>query len=352
MKKKVFAGIVILALVFGVLLSGCDDSPDDNNNNTNTTPEWATGFYNFPTGRVDNVEGRLTINNLLNSEVLLFYEKVDKDRYIGTVGSLGTVRVKMPEQNFYSIIAVQKSNYIERRGQAAQFHEMAYYSNTQAYTIAVSPSSFWGGAIWRFNNHTKYWVEVRKSDLTENYAVIQPDAKTVNVPIPIDQAFEYSLFFSRELKYNGMIIAKVETTTPMNMGLFQTSPSYLTHVTDISASGLVPDTKPFVMVINNSSEGVRVFYSGSIRTNGSPSGEFIVNSGQRALFSGFEPGDDSVNLNFRSPNWGLNHRYVPESQSMPMLKDKVYEITIPSGAQPVAADITVTQHDAVPYFGW
>jgi len=353
MKRKVFAGIVVLALVFGGLLASCDDgNNDNNNNNTDTTPEWATGFYNFPTGRVDNVEGRLTINNLLNSEVLLFYEKVDKDRYIGTVGSLGTVRVKMPEQNFYSIIAIQKSNYIERRAQAAQFHEMAYYSNTQAYTIAVSPSSFWGGAIWRFNNHTKYWVEVRKSDLTENYAVIQPDAKTVNVPIPIDETYEYTLFFSRELKYNGMIIAKVETTTPMNMGLFSTSSSYLTHVTDIVANDLVPNTKPFVMVINNSSEGVRVFYSGSQKTNGSPSGDFVVNSGQRALFSGFEPGDQALNINFRSPNWGVNHRYVPESQNLAFAKDMVYEITIPSGATPAASAITVAGTAAVPYFGW
>jgi len=350
MRRKVFAGILVLALVFGVLLVGCDEGGDGGGNSNNTTPEWATGFYNYPAGRVDSVAGRLTIKNTLSSEVLLFYEKVDKANYIGTIGNLGEVRVKMPEQKFYAIIAVQKANYVERKEQASQYHEMAYYSDTQAYTISVSPSSLWGGGIWRFNNYTNYWVEVRKADLSQNYAVIQPNAKMVNIPIEIGEIYDYSLYYSRDLKYNGMIIAKVETTNPKLDDAVQVNAQNPTHVTDIQNVNVSANTKPYVMVINNCSVAVRVFYGGTQKTNGAPAGDILVPSGQRLLFAGFEPGDLTTNLNFRASSWQTNHRYVPESQDMTMASDKVYEVTIPSGAEPAASAITVTEVNASNYF--
>jgi len=345
MKRKVFAVFLILALVFGLLIIGCDG---DNNNNT-TDPIY-DGFYNYPTGRVDSVGGRLTINNTLNSEVLLFYEKVDKENYIGTIGNLGSVRIKMPEQKFYAIVAVQKSNYEERRGQASQYHEMAYYSDTQAYTISVSPSSLWGGGIWRFNNYTNYWVEVRKADLSQNYAVIQPNAKMVNIPIEIGEIYDYSLSYSRDLKYNGMIIAKVETSNPKLDDSVQVNAQNPTHVTDIENVNVQPNTKPYALVINNASVAVRVFFGNTQKTNGAPAGDIIVPSGQRLLFSGFEFGDSTTLINFRAASWQTNHRYVPNTQNMPMMFDKVYEITIPSGAEPSAADITVVEVNASNYF--
>jgi len=346
MKRKVFTGIVVLALVFGGLLASCDDGNNDNNN----TDSIYNGFYNYPTGRVDSNAGRLTIKNTLNSEVLLFYEKVDKGNYIGTIGNLGEIRVKMPEQKFYAIIAVQKANYEERKAQASQFHEMAYYSDTQAYTISVSPSSLWGGGNWRFNNYTNYWVEVRKADLSQNYAVIQPNAKMVNIPIEVGAIYDYSLYYSRDLKYNGMIIAKVETTNPKLDDSVQVNAQNPTHVTDIENVNVTANTKPYVMVINSASVAVRVFYGGTQKTNGAPAGDIIVPSGQRLLFAGFEPGDLTTNLNFRASSWVTNHRYVPESQSIIMASDKVYEVNIPSGAEPAASAITVVEVNATNYF--
>jgi len=341
--------IMVTGLIFGLV--GCDLFGNNNNNNEGKDdgPEWAKDFYNYPTGRVDTT-GLLTINNTIASETLLFYEKVDKDNYIGTIGSLGSVRVKMPDQKFYAIIAVQKDNYIERKAQADQFHQMAYYSNTQAYTISVSPSSIWGGGNWRFNNYTNYWVEVKKADLSQNYAVIQPNAKSVNIPIEIGVIYDYSLYYSRDLKYNGMIIAKVETTNPKKDDVVQVNADNPTRVTDIEDVNVTANTKPYVMVINNSAVGIRVFYSNTQKTNGAPQGDITVQSGQRLLFAGFEPEDLTTNLNFRAASWQTNHRYVPESQSMPMQRDKVYEVTIPSGAEPAASAITVTEVDASTYF--
>ena len=349
--QKFTVFIMVTGLIFGLV--GCDlfdnNSNNSNNNGGNDTGGPWEGFYNYPTGRVDTA-GLLTINNTIASEVLLFYEKVDKDNYIGTIGSLGSVRVKMPDQKFYAIIAVQKDNYIERKAQAAQFHEMAYYSNTQAYTISVSPSSIWGGGNWRFNNYTNFWVEVKKADLSQNYAVIQPNAKSVNIAIEVGSIYDYSLYYSRDLKYNGMIIARVETTNPKLDDVVQVNAQNPTHVTDIQDVNVTANTKPYVMVINGSSVGIRVFYSATQKTNGTPQGDIVVPGGQRMLFSGFEPGDSTASLNFRAASWQTNHRYVPESQSMPMQRDKVYEVTIPSGAEPAASAITVKEVDASTYF--
>jgi len=63
MKRKVFAGIAILALVFGVLLAGCDVNPDDNNNNNSTTDNinWA----NEPSGT-------LNVSNNTSKDMVLF----------------------------------------------------------------------------------------------------------------------------------------------------------------------------------------------------------------------------------------------------------------------------------------
>ena len=138
--------IWILLLAVG-LVWGCSDDPKE-------TDSIFGSFYNYPTGRV-NPNGLLTINNTIASEVLLFEGSVDPEKYIGTVSSLGSVKIRFPEEKFYTIIAVQKSNYIERLAQAAQFNSLTYYSNTQPYTIPVSPSSTWGGGNWVFNNNTR-----------------------------------------------------------------------------------------------------------------------------------------------------------------------------------------------------
>jgi hypothetical protein len=353
MKKMLRFSVLVLIMGFILGLTGCDPNKDDDEDNGHV-PEWAKGFHNYPTGRVDPNAGRLTINNTLASEVLLFYEKVEGDKYIGTIGSLSSVRVKMNEQKLYNIIAIRKDNYIERRAQAQQFHEMTYYSNTQTYTISVSPSSSWGGGNWRFNNYTNFWVEVKKSDLTQNYAVIAPNAKSVNIPIEIGEIYDYDLYYSKDLKLDGIIIAKVETTNPKLADSVQVNAQNPTHVTDIQNVDITANTKPYVMVINTCSVAVRVFYATTQKTNGAPQGDIIVPGGQRLLFSGFEPGDLTTSLNFRAASWSTNHRYVPEMtpgtwDGKTMANDKVYEVTIPTGAEPAASAITVTEVNANKY---
>jgi hypothetical protein len=344
-KQSIFLGFL---LVFGLILgfTGCDAvAGDDDGKKTDPIYE---GFHNYPTGRVDSNNGRLSITNTIKDEVLLFEGKVDKDNYIGTVGSFGTVKIKMLDEKFYTIIAVQKSNYEERRAQAAQFNSLTYYSNTQPYSVSVSPSTTWGGGNWVFNNNTNYWVQVKKSDLSQNYAVIAPNALRVTVPIGIGEIYDYFLYFSRELKYDGKVIALVETTDRSQSNTASVNaanPTYTTTINNVSVPS--SNIKPAVMVKNNSNKTVRVYYANTQKTNGSPGGDFVVVGGQNQLISGFDAGNNTTTINFGANSWEQN-KYVLAGQSMNMAADKVYEITIPNSED--ASQITVTEVNASTYY--
>jgi len=336
-----------VALIFSLILAGCSDDATDDDKKDQPNPIYA-GFYNYPTGRVDVNSGRLTINNAIADEVLLFEGKVDKDNYIGTVSSLGSVKIKLPDEKFYTIIAIQKANYEERQAQAAQFNSLTYYSNTQPYTISVSPSTTWGGGNWVFNNNTNYWVQVKKADLSQNYAVIQPNAQRVTVPIGVGEIYDYFLYFSRELKYEGKVIALVDFTDRSQANTASVNASNPTFTTTINNTA-VPSSniKPAVMVKNNSSKTVRVYYANTQKTNGAPGGDFVVVGGQSQLVSGFEINDDTKTISFNALAWEQN-KQVPASASMPMLADKVYEITIPNNED--ASQITVVEAEASKYY--
>jgi hypothetical protein len=343
--------LLIAALVFG--LAGCpvsddDDNKNGNNNGKNETNPIYTGFYNYPTGRADTNNGRLTVNNAITGEVLLFNGTVDKDNYIGTVGSLSSVKIRLPEEKFYTIVAVLKANYEERLAQAAQFNSLTYYSNTQGYTVSVSPTNTYGGGNWVFNNNTNYWVQVKKADLSQNYAVIAPNAQRVTVPIGVGDIYDYFLYFSRELKYEGKVIALVESTDRSQANTASVNTANPTFTTTINNVNIPSNSiKPAVMLKNNSNKTVRVYYASTQKTNGSPGGDFVVVGGQSQLISGFEINDDAATISFNALAWEQNLK-VPASQSKPMLSDKVYEITIPNSED--ASQITVNEVNASNYY--
>jgi hypothetical protein len=345
MKKILRFWVFLLVAGFVLGLAGCSDG--SGGGSEDETPDWAAGFYNFPTGRV-NSTGTLTITNQIASEVLLFEGTVDKDKYIGTAGSLSSVKIKMPEEKFYTIVAVDKANYIERRGQAAQFNSLTYYSNLQPYTVPVTPSSTWGGGNWVFNNNTNYWVQVKKADLSMNYAVIAPNAQRVTIPIGVGEIYDYFLYFSRELKYDGRTIALVDFTDRSQSNTAQVSNSAPTFTTNINNAN-VPSSniKPAVMVINNASQTVRVYRSNTQMTNGAPGGDFVVVGGQRQLISGFEINDLTTVINFQALAWETP-KYVPVTQEWSMIADKVYEITIPISGE--ASGITASEVNASKYY--
>jgi hypothetical protein len=303
------------------------------------------GFYNYPTGRVDQ-NGLLEIRNTINKPTLLFNGTVEKVNYIGTIDSLSSVHVKLPEEKFYTIVAVEKENYEERRTQAAQFNVLTYYSNIQPYSVTVSPSSSYGGGSWVFNNNTTFWVQIKKADLSQNYAVIAPNAQRVIIPIAMNTPYDYFVYFSKELKYNGKTVALVETTDRSQANTAQATDDRPSYTTSINPTNVPSNNvKPAIMLKNNSSKSVRVYYSTSQMTNGAAGGDLVITGGASQLVSGFETGDNTNIIEFSAIAWERNKK-VPVD--MEMEANKIYEITIPNNEE--ASGITVVEVDASKYY--
>jgi hypothetical protein len=314
-----------------------------NPDNPNTSGPY-TGFYNYPTGRV-NQGGLLEVKNSIAKDTLIFNGTVEKENYLGTISPLGSVHLKLPEEKFYTIVAVEKENYEERLAQAAQFNVLTYHSNSQAYSVTVSPSNTYGGGTWVFNNNTSFWVQIKKTDLSQNFAVIAPNALRVMIPIAMNTPYDYFVYFSKELKYNGKVVALVETTDRSQANTAQATdlnPVYTTPISPVNAS---PSIKPAVLLKNNSNKGVRVYYANQQKTNGAAGGDLVINGGASQLVSGFETGDNTNVIEFNAVAW-VENKKVPVS--MVMAANKVYEITIPNNEE--ASGITVTEVDSSQYY--
>jgi hypothetical protein len=301
-------------------------------------------FYNYPTGRVDQ-GGKLQVKNTIDKNVLLFNGTVEKGNYLGTIDPFGSVQLKLPDEKFYTIVAVEQGLYEEKLTQAAQFSTLTYHSTLQAYSVTVSPSSTYGSATWTFNNNTTYWVQIKKADLSENYAVIAPSAQRVSIPIKPNEAYDYFVYFSKELKYNGKVVALVETTDRSQANTAIASDATPTYTTTIKATDVPTNIKPAVMLKNNSGKTVRVYYANKQMANGTVGGDLVIPGGATQLISGFETGDNANVIEFNALAWEHNKK-VPVD--MVMAENKVYEITIP--ASEAASGITVEEVDGSKYY--
>jgi len=342
MKKKVFAGIVILTLVFGVLLSGCDE--DDNTDPGNQTPTVYKDFENYPTGMAKS-NGMLTISNKANKATLLFYGTAAPERYVATVDPLGVVKVNLPSEGPYSIIAIDKAAYETQGFKASQTNEFTFFSNTQAFSISVSPTATWGAGILRVNNYSDYWVQLKSPDNTQTYGVIQPKAMLVNIPVS-NGTYHFIPNFYKQIRVNNTIVGVIDMPVTAQANSFTVEDSDLLHIFDFVNSDVSPNTTPIVQIRNRSSVGIQVFRSGNQMVDGTLRDDYIVNSGRDSFISGFKQGDNTNEINFRAIAWQQNHRYVP--QDITMEYGRAYIITLPQSG--LAADIIVEDEDATPFF--
>lgn len=289
-------------------------------------PEVFKEFANYPLGK-QNEEGTLTLKNQVNSKVLVFTDSVSPQNYIATISALESVKVKLSSGKFYNIVAVQQSVYEENPTLASQISKLVYYSDTQAYTVSVSPENLTGSATWIFNNNTNYWVSVEHVDNSgETYAVIAPNAKRVAIPVQKNNSYPYKLIYKKELKYNNMTIAVAEKTSmeENDEASFYNLTSFTTDLNGTAAQEY-DDLAPTVQFINNTGKTVRV-YNGQIQLSdaGSVTDDYTLASGITAFFTSFTEGSNSSALNVRSVAWNGNQSC---SKSLAFENGKVYVVT-------------------------
>jgi hypothetical protein len=334
--------ILVLALMAAILFASCDEPEEVSSN------EKYKDFYNYPDGR-KNATGTLEIRNTVASPVLLFTDSVSPANYIGTAESLNSIKVKLPEEKFYTIVAVDRATWEERGEQASQFSDLTYYSNLQPYSMTVSASDTFGAGEWIINNNTSYWVSFIKADQSGIiFAVTAPNAKRVTVPVKLNETFDYIPHFYKELKYQGRVIALVESDVLSAADTVFTTDANPRFHTDIGTDITPPsaDIQPAVFVTNSSDKTVRVF-SGTNKqlSNGASGVDFALTSGMSQLFTGLEAGTSTKSINFSSIAW-TSREYVSEDTTMAI--NKVYRIVLNGTGGTYST--TVTEEDAEVYF--
>jgi hypothetical protein len=348
-------GLIILALVGVVLVivgcEGCDDPNDPKDPYKPEVPAKYKDFYNYPVGRTTGT-GTLKITNLVASPALLFTDSVAPSNYIGTVESLNSVKVRLPEQKFYTIVAVDRETWEERGDLAAQYSELTYFSNAQPYSISVTASNTWGGGTWYIYNQTNYWVSFKKSDKSGIiYAVAPPNALRFSVPVEVGKNIDYLPSFYKELKYDGKVIALVESDMPSEVDTVVTSVSRPTFTTTIGGQGIQPpgtDIKPAIFVSSTADRSVRVFSGQNNQLSAIgmlPGEDFAIGSGDTQMFTDLTDGLNTNSINFLLPD-GTR---VNVAEDITMEKNKVYRIVL-GGTRTNGYTTTVTVQEASTYF--
>ena len=167
MKRKVFAGIVILALVIGVLFVGCGESKDDNNNNN--TNDAYTQYYD-PTFRGNN-NGTVEVINPTSHKMLLFRRGALLDsNIIGGVHPSDTMQVNFSDRSDFTvggyeiIYAIKQSEYESKKGNSEiDYSAMITYRNNSRFRITLQ-SRYDGNYVFQCFNRSEDWpMEIRKN---------------------------------------------------------------------------------------------------------------------------------------------------------------------------------------------
>ena len=353
MKKKRILNLVIFwcLLVMCFVMVGCDNLTEIIGDDV---PAVYNGFYNYPIGRVDPT-GTLTVQNKAAAKVLLFNGTVEPNNFLGIVDSLSSVKLKLPEEKFYSIVAVDASNYEEKTTQAVQTSEMTYYSNAQAFTVSVSTSGSFGAGTMLINNPTSYWVTIKATDLSQNYAVVAPNALRVAVPIEMNEPYDYKVIFTKEVTLNGKVIAVIETTDanlPNTAWVDSESPIFPITIGD---SGINPSSslKPSILVKNSTNtRSIYCLKGNSYLSNGAvAAGNFVLVAGREQLFVDLNAGDRLSTINFENNAWTENkmgHLYMTDDTVLE--NGKVYIIEVTGEILGDRACSLVSVEDAEEYF--
>jgi hypothetical protein len=268
------------------------------------------------------------------------------------VEGLNSVKVKLPEEKFYTFVAVDKANYEEKKEQAYQFSDLTYYSSIQPYSMNVSPSSLFGAGTWILANRSNYWVALQKADGSgDNWAVLAPNTLRSTIPIPLETTFDYVPHYYKELKYNGKVIALVEYDDVSQADTVSTSTDNPNFNTSIGKDVTPPSSnlKPAILLTNNCDKTVRVYMgqNNQLSPSGTPGEDYAMASGWTAMItSGIEADTNTKSINFDSISWS-KREYVSEDKVMQ--KDRVYRIVL-AGNQTDGYTTTIEEIEAEDFF--
>lgn len=301
-------------------------------------------FANYPTGR-QAANGTLEIvNQVATSAVLAFDGTVEAANYIGTIPASSSIKVRLDAGKFHTIVGILKSDYDDKKDldQCGQSSVLTYYSNTQAYKVSVSPSNLTGAGTWIFNNNTNYWASIEAVDNSTTYAVIQPNALRVKVPVQLNKSYDYKIVYKKELKYNDTVLAITDSTLQSQNDTVQLSESTTTtFTTDIkgTGTGALGDLAPSVLFVNASGKSVRL-YNGQVQLSNftnKNADDFVVLDGTTAMVTGLTSGTTTSSITARSVAWSGEQKCT---ENVTMNKGKVYVITATENSAPGAAPIT------------
>ena len=283
-------------------------------------------FANYPTGKQSST-GKLKLTNEVNTSVLVFTDSVSPENYIGTIPALSSINVALTAGKFYSIVAVTKTAYETDKTLAAQSSTLAYYSNSQAYSVSVSPEDLTGSATWIFNNNTSYWASIEKVDGTGTYAVIAPNALRVSVPMQTNKSYDYKVVYKKQLKFNNTVIAVANKTSKVenNTASFYNLTTFTTDLNGVPTSDN-SDLAPTVQFINNTGKTLRV-YNGQkqLTDSGIISDDYTIAHGIAGFFSGFTSGALASAINVRCVGWTGAFNCTDTTT---LENGKVYKVTV------------------------
>ena len=319
MKYLTLNKLLFLVLTTAVLFSSCFLFPEQEEDTIYGE------FYNYPTGR-ENDNGTLRIENASGSTALLFVDSVSPDNYIGTVGSGSSIKVRLPEEKRYTVVAVDKARYEEKGLDAFQFSCITFYSNVQGINITVKAGNTFGEGQWIINNNSGYWVALKNVNGSGDvFAVAAPNAKRVTVPVEFEKSYEFIPHFYKELKQNGKVVEVAEFDDQSQRNTVYTDKvTAIFHTTikdPIEPPPASENIKPAVYITNLSDKTVRVFIGPNDQLGAEV--DFSLVAGRTQLFNKLEPGTNVNTINFEA----LGVRFYV-TQDMTMQNSKIYRIVL------------------------
>jgi len=278
MKRKVFDGIVILALVFGVLLVGCDEGDGDKNNNNNTNEVPSVDFTNHETASI-------RVRNNTNVRLVAFKGQPALENMLGGVPANATnhgfSRSGFNSSVDFPLTLVTETEYNrawtaggnQALATADKFNIVYAFYNHSGTNNNVFTITSQSGGIGRLvlENPTAWNVEVRNmayNGVTLGYIGPYTAQQILNLE-PGDYAF-----YPVMRRFNSMIGEIIDVQPVFETGILEGTPFYrplpITSTPQSwnflelaqNASKKMVSGAAFIRVVNSSSIGIQ-FYNGS-----------------------------------------------------------------------------------------